>query len=85
LTEKVSNAIHFGNGMFNKDLSAGRVVENFRKFAVDLEIPKLAAYGIGKDKLTDELIDAILIDGVLTTNPKQPMRRPDDDFKITLT
>ncbi|MDR3332972.1 MAG: iron-containing alcohol dehydrogenase [Synergistaceae bacterium] len=55
-----------------KDLTADKVIENLYKLAADLEIPKLAAYGIGKDKFTDELIDAILMEGALTTNPKQP-------------
>jgi alcohol dehydrogenase len=57
-----------------ENLTADRVIEKLFQFANELEIPKLATYGIGEDKFTDELIDAILIEGALTTNPKQPTR-----------
>jgi alcohol dehydrogenase len=69
----VEMGVAMGMGDAN-DLTADLVVEHLFQFATDLEIPKLATYGIGEDKLTDELIDAILAEGALTTNPKQPTR-----------
>lgn len=77
--EMVEMGVAMGMGSA-AELTPEIVVDNLYKLAADLDTPKLAAYGIGPDKLTDELVDSIMIEGAYHTNPVQPSREEIMEF-----
>jgi len=66
------------------ELTPEKVADNIYKLSADLGTPKISAFGIGPEHFTEELLDAIMMEGALQTNPVKVSREEFKEILLTL-